>query len=76
MDHSIQAVTDARVALIPGEDMHQLMDNHPRIAKAMYKAQLADEGTLRAWIVSMGRRSSIERVAHLMCELYLRSDDP
>ena len=27
---------------------------------------------MRAWIVSMGRRSSIERVAHLVCELYLR----
>ena len=28
---------------------------------------------MRAWIVSMGRRSSIERVAHLICELYLRA---
>ncbi|WP_164730627.1 Crp/Fnr family transcriptional regulator, partial [Pelagibacterium montanilacus] len=35
--------------------------------------QLVDEGTMRAWITSMGRRTSIERVAHLMCELYLRA---
>ena len=28
---------------------------------------------MRAWITSMGRRASIERVAHLMCELYLRA---
>lgn len=28
---------------------------------------------MRAWITSMGRRTSIERVAHLMCELYLRA---
>ncbi len=27
---------------------------------------------MRAWITSMGRRTSIERVAHLMCEMYLR----
>lgn len=39
----------------------------------MYMAQLIDEGTMRAWITSMGRRSSLERVAHLMCELYLRA---
>ena len=39
----------------------------------MYIAQLIDEGTMRAWITSMGRRASIERVAHLMCELYLRA---
>jgi CRP-like cAMP-binding protein len=53
--------------------MEELLIEHPRVANAMYKSQLIDEGTLRAWIVSMGRRSSIGRVAHLMCELYLRS---
>ena len=73
MDHSLQAITDAKVALIPGEDMAGMLDDHPAIARAMYKSQLIDEGTLRSWIVSMGRRSSIERVAHLMCELYIRS---
>ena len=73
MDHSLQAITPAKVALIPGDYMATILDDYPRIANAMYKAQLIDEGTLRAWIVSMGRRSSIERVAHLMCELYLRT---
>lgn len=73
MDHSLQAITPAKVALIPGDYMATILDEYPRIANAMYKSQLIDEGTLRAWIVSMGRRSSIERVAHLMCELYLRS---
>lgn len=73
MDHGIQAVTAANVALIPGKDMAAMLESFPRIANAMYKAQLIDEGTLRAWIVSMGRRSSAERVAHLMCELYLRA---
>lgn len=42
-------------------------------AKAMYISQLIDEATMRAWITSMGRRASIERVSHLMCELYLRA---
>lgn len=73
MDHSLQAITHARVALIQGNEMRAMFEAHPRIAQAMYMAQLIDEGTLRAWIVSMGRRSSIERVAHLMCELHLRS---
>ena len=73
MDHSIQTVTPSRVAFIPRGEMDRLMDDHPSIARAMYVAQLTDEGTLREWIVSMGRRSSIERVAHLVCELYLRA---
>jgi len=73
MDHNHQALTPCEVALIPGDRMEALLEDHPAIARAMYKSQLIDEGILRAWIVSMGRRSSVERVAHLMCELYLRS---
>ena len=73
MDHNLQALTPCEVALIPGDRMEALLDDHPAVARAMYKSQLIDEGTLRAWIVSMGRRNSVERVAHLMCELYLRS---
>lgn len=73
MDHNIQTVTAATVAMIPRDEMDAIMTARPRIARAMYISQLIDEGTLRAWIVSMGRRSSIERIAHLMCELYMRA---
>lgn len=73
MDHSIQTITSATVCTIERDLMDSLMDRHRGIAKAMYIAQLVDEGTMRAWITSMGRRSSLERVAHLMCELYLRA---
>ena len=73
MDHSIQAVTPASVVKVPQAEMQAMMDEHPAIARAMYTAQLVDEGIMRAWIVSMGRRNSIERVAHLACELYLRA---
>jgi CRP-like cAMP-binding protein len=73
MDHSIQTITPALVATISRADMDAIMDRHRGVAKAMYLAQLVDEGTLRAWITSMGRRTSIERVAHLMCELYVRA---
>ena len=75
MDHSIQTVTEAEVATIPRAEMDELMAAHPGIARAMYIAQLVDEGTLRAWIVSMGRRSSTERVAHLLLELCLRASN-
>ncbi len=72
MDHSIQTVTQAEVVKIEGAAMDELMAAHPSIARAMYVAQLVDEGTLRAWIVSLGRRSSAERAAHLLLELYIR----
>lgn len=73
MDHSIQTVAPCRVVAIDRPVMDEIVDSHAAVAKAMYISQLIDEGTMRAWITSMGRRSSIERVAHLMCELYLRA---
>lgn len=73
MDHSIQTITPASVAKIERVEMDALLARHPNVAKAMYVSQLVDEGTMRAWITSMGRRSSVERLAHLMCELYIRA---
>ena len=73
MDHSIQTVTKAQVATIDRVQMDAILERRHGIAKAMYIGQLIDEGIMRAWITSMGRRASIERVAHLMCELYVRA---
>lgn len=73
MDHSIATVTAAQVAMIPRSQLAHVIETRPNIVRAFWWAQLVDEGILRAWIVSMGRRSSIERVAHLMCELYIRA---
>jgi len=73
MDHSIQTITPALVAQIDRAAMDEIVEQHVCVAKALYISQLIDEGTMRAWITSMGRRSSVERVAHLMCELYIRA---
>ena len=73
MDHSIATVTAARVAVVPRPLIEELIESRPAIMRAFWWAQLVDEGVLRAWIVSMGRRNSVQRVAHLMCELYVRA---
>ena len=73
MEHSIATITPARIATIARPRMEELISNRPAITQAFWWAQLVDEDTLRAWIVSMGRRNSVQRVAHLMCELYVRA---
>jgi CRP-like cAMP-binding protein len=73
MDHSIQVITAATVCTVDRQKMDEILDGNRGIARAMYIAQLIDEGTMRAWITSMGRRTSVERVAHLMCELFMRA---
>ncbi|TPG12422.1 Crp/Fnr family transcriptional regulator [Sphingomonas oligophenolica] len=72
MDHSIATLTKARIATIPRARMEALIDARPSLSKAFWWTQLVDEGVLRATIVSMGRRTTMERVAHLLCELCFR----
>ena len=73
MDHSIATLTRSRVAMIPRAKMAELSATRPAITRAFWRMQLIDEGVLRAWIVSMGRRDSFHRVAHLLCELCVRT---
>lgn len=73
MDHTIATLSPARVASVSRRRFGELLDDSPALLKAFWWSQLVDEGTLRAWIVSMGRRGSVERVAHLMCELWVRA---
>ena len=72
MDHSVVTLTKAKVAFLPRAQMEALVEARPTITRAFWWSQLVDQGVLRAWIVSMGRRTSLERIAHLMCELYIR----
>ena len=72
MDHSTGTLTACRVAAIQRDAMEQLITATPALTRAFWRAQLVDEGVMRAWIVSIGRRDSRQRVAHLMLELYVR----
>jgi CRP-like cAMP-binding protein len=73
MEHSIATLTPARVAKVDRKEMEELIVTRPAIMRAFLWTLLVDEDTLRAWIVSMGRRDSVQRVAHRMCELYVRA---
>lgn len=72
MDHSIIALTAAKVAFIPHKVMQDLPINRPEVARALWRATLIDEAVLRQWIVNIGRRTASERIAHLFCELHAR----
>lgn len=72
MDHSIATLTEAVIVTLSAEQIGHMMEAGPNLSTAFWWTQLVDEGILRAMIVSMGRRTSLERVAHLLCELCLR----
>ncbi|MGE5723275.1 MAG: Crp/Fnr family transcriptional regulator, partial [Sphingomonadales bacterium] len=72
MDHSVGAITPLQAAEIGGDEFEQLLQDHPRIAQALYWDELVKIAIQREWTVNLGQRSAYERIAHLLCESYLR----
>lgn len=71
MDHSISALTPLTVAQLPRDLFFELIE-HPRLIQALTWDMMVQAAIQREWIVSLGQRSAIERIAHLICELFLR----
>jgi CRP-like cAMP-binding protein len=72
MDHSIGTITPAAVSIIPADRMIALTGKYPHIERALRCSTLVDEAIMREWAVSLGRRNALERVAHLICEMFMR----
>ncbi|BAU92377.1 cyclic nucleotide-binding protein [Methylorubrum populi] len=71
MDHAIGTLSTCRVARIAPEAGRDLR-SRPALARSLRTAALVDEAILREWIMNLGRRSAVERLAHLFCELLVR----
>ncbi|TNC05296.1 response regulator [Methylobacterium terricola] len=72
MDHTITTLSACKVVRLAPEILADLLHNRPNITRALRISTLVDEATLREWLMNVGRRSAVERVAHLMCELLAR----
>lgn len=74
MDHSLAALSPVKLGFIRHSDVHELNRRFPRIASAFWRDTLIDAAVFREWLVGIGRRPAANRIAHLLCELYVRLD--
>lgn len=72
MDHAISTLSSCRVVRLDFEAIHRLGSEASVIARAMRRSTLVDDATVREWLVNIGSRSAIQRIAHLFCELLVR----
>ncbi|KAB1080592.1 Crp/Fnr family transcriptional regulator [Methylobacterium soli] len=72
MDHDLCTLTQATVAFIPHEAVRDLTMRFPSIAAVFWRDTLVDAAIFREWMISMGRRTAFDHLAHLFCELYLK----
>jgi len=72
MDHSIAALTPVVLSEISHAAFEEMMMAQPRLTQAMWWESLVAAGIQREWTVNLGQRHALERVAHLLCELFIR----
>lgn len=72
MDHTISTLAASSVTTLSREAILDITSRHPRLTRAFWWNTLVEEAIGRQWLVSIGQRTALERVAHLFCEIYVR----
>lgn len=72
LEHSVAALTDVKVALFPHSAIRTLTERSATLTELLWRSTLIDAAINREWIVSVGARSAVVRLAHLFCEMYVR----
>lgn len=72
MDHTISTLAPTSVATLSREAILDLTSRYPRLTRAFWWNTLVEEAIGRQWLVSIGQRTALERIAHLFCEIYVR----
>ncbi|GGB86675.1 hypothetical protein GCM10011494_01220 [Novosphingobium endophyticum] len=71
-EYSLRAITDSIVAKISTLQLRRLTDRHPHLRDAFAWERLQQLSNNRELLLSLGRRSGAERIAHLFCEVFCR----
>ena len=72
LEHHVGSLTPVSLAIIPHERLRQITEDQPHLARMLWFSTLIDASIHREHILSIGRRTALARIAHLLCELYLR----
>ncbi|WP_114943511.1 Crp/Fnr family transcriptional regulator [Microvirga calopogonii] len=72
LDNSVATLSPCRVGFITHEDLHDLCSRYPRITSAFWRETLIDAAIFREWVMNVGRREGVSRMAHVLCELIVR----
>ncbi|MBO0903026.1 Crp/Fnr family transcriptional regulator [Jiella sonneratiae] len=74
-DHSIEAVTDCEVALTSKAELATLMREDPGLGNFVLATAIAATAAASEWVLNVGRRPASQRIAHLLCEIFVCNRD-
>lgn len=75
MDHGLTALTACSIALIPHRSLDRLLADFPSLARRLWRETLVDSAVFQEWMCNIGRRPAPMRIAHIICEMFVRYDN-
>lgn len=72
LEHDIVALSDCSFAIVPHERLKAITEHQPHLTRVLWFSTSVDAAIHREWIVSLGSLSSLARMAHLFCEMFVR----
>jgi len=73
MEHSVEALTDMVLCIFPRDKLWELHRGHPTLAFDLTWLAAREEQIVDENLLSVGRRTALERVAYLLLHLYTRA---
>jgi CRP-like cAMP-binding protein len=71
--YGVQAIVRSEIMVGKADDFDPIVEKNPDMARFFWKLIQRNEAIGYEWLVNCGRRDSIARVAHLLCETATRS---
>ena len=71
-EYGIQAIVRSEMMVGRAEDFDPIVDAHPEMQRFFWRLIQRNEAIGYEWLVNCGRRDSVARVAHLLCETAVR----
>ena len=75
MQHSVEALTDMTLCLFPREKLWDLFTKFPALAYDVTWLAAREEQILDESLLSIGRRTAVERMAYLLLHLFTRAEE-
>jgi CRP-like cAMP-binding protein len=72
LDHNIMTLTRCRIGIVRHDRLRGITEQYPHLTRLYWFMTNLDASIHREWVISLGSRSSLARVAHLFCELHVR----
>ena len=68
----VETLSAVEASRISSRDVVRLAELFPQLMHELWRRIAIEDATAQQWLINVGRRSALERMAHLLCETHAR----